>query len=258
MTLQYLGMATLWHYRRFDDELGPVRFHELVQLVRMEQLAADDVVREEWNSEWRPAALAVGLFHMAGRDDLVAKWEAEQEELRREEEAARLAAEGAAADGYEAAWQKRLREVEEELAALQAAERAEREAELAANATRTEIDETLAAALAEIEERERALQPTRWQRLWGAIVNPETAHRLVRWLPTLAVPNLLAWWILNWSEVEAQRFPDRQALSSGMRQFPIWGACDSGMYFFLLFDVMLVGGIAAYCIARILERAADD
>ncbi|MFV0442774.1 MAG: GYF domain-containing protein [Planctomycetaceae bacterium] len=251
-------MATLWHCRRLKSDLGPVGFHDLVKLVRAEQLAADDLVREEWNSEWRPAALAVGLFHMAGRQDLVDKWEAEQEELRRQEETARLAAEGAAAEENEAAWQKRLREVEAEREALEAAEREEREAELAANATSTEIDETLAAALAEIEEREKALQPTRWQRLWGAFANPETARLAFRWLPTLAVPNLIAWQILQWSEVEAQRFPDRQSLSSGMRNFPVWGECDSGMYFFLLFDVMLVGGIAAYCIARILESVADD
>ncbi|MFV0443838.1 MAG: DUF4339 domain-containing protein [Planctomycetaceae bacterium] len=253
-------MATLWHYRRTDSELGPVGFHELVKLVRAEQLRADDLVREEWNSEWRPAALAVGLFHMAGRQDLVDKWEAEQEELRRQEEAARAATGAAVAEEEEEepAWQKRLREVEAERAELEEAQRAEREAELAANATRTEIDETLAAALEEIEERERALQPTRWQRLWGAISTPETAHFAFRWLPTLVVPNLLAWQILQWSEVAAQRFPQRQAPSTGMRHFPVWGECDSAMYFFLLFDTMLVGGIAAYCFARILESVADD
>ncbi|MFV0445930.1 MAG: GYF domain-containing protein [Planctomycetaceae bacterium] len=251
-------MATLWHCRRLNTELGPVGFHEMVKLVRAEQLSADDLVREEWNPEWRPAASAVGLFHMAGRQDLVDKWESEQEELRRQEEAARLAAEATATEDDEPAWQKRLRDVEAERVALEGEQRAEREAELAANATRTEIDETLAAALAEIEEREKALQPSRWQRLWGAFANPETASLAFRWLPTLAVPNLIAWQILQWSEVEAQRFPDRQSLSTGMRHFPVWSECDSGMYFFLLFDVMIVGGIAAYCIARILESVADD
>jgi hypothetical protein len=228
----------------------------LVQFVRAEQLAADDLVREEWNPEWRPAALAVGLFHMAGRQDLFDRWEAEQAELRRQEEEARAAA--AAGGEDEPSWQKRLREVEAEHAALLAAERAEREAELAANATRTEIDETLAAALEEIEARDREFEPTRLQRLWRTVANPETAHVMFRWLPTLVVPNVLAWWILAWSEVEAQRFPDRSTLASGLRQFPGWGPCDSGMYFFLLFDAMLVGGIAAHCIARILERYADD
>lgn len=76
-------MATRWHYQRLNVELGPVGFDELVRLVRGERLAADDRVREEWNSEWRPAALAVGLFPMAGRQDLVEKWDVEQEGQRR-------------------------------------------------------------------------------------------------------------------------------------------------------------------------------
>jgi len=250
-------MATRWHYRRSDAELGPVGFQELINLVRAEKLGTDDLVREEWNPEWRPAALAVGLFHMAGRDDLVARWEAEQEELRRQAEAAQAVADGACS-AEEPPWQKRLRELEAERAALEDAEQVERDAELAANATRTEIGENLAAALADLDARERALEPTRLRRLWDTITGRDTAHLLVRWLPTLIVPNLLAFWILQWSEVETQRFPDRQALSSGIRHFPLWGECESGMFFFLLTDSMLFGGLAAYVIARMLEQIADD
>lgn len=69
-------MATKWFYRHSHHVEGPVPFADLVMKVRQHQLQADDLVREDWNSEWRPAALAVGLFHMAGRAELVIEWEA--------------------------------------------------------------------------------------------------------------------------------------------------------------------------------------
>lgn len=257
-------MATRWHYQRLNVELGPVGFDELVRLVRAEELSADDLVREEWNSEWRPAALAVGLFHMAGRQDLVEKWEAEQEEQRRrDEDEARAAAEAAAAteldfDPDEPAWMRRLREVEAQRRAHAAEDRAQREAELAQAATRIEIDETLQAALAELEVREHALEPGRLRRCWGRLTRGPVLHGVYRWGLTLTIPNLAAAVILSWSEVQAQRLPDRVSLTSGIRAFPFWGPCEPTMYFFLLFDAMLFVGVAAYFTARILESLTED
>lgn len=250
-------MATQWHYQRVGVECGPVRFDELVQLVRAEGLSADDLVREEWNPDWRPAAMAVGLFHMAGRQDLMDKWEAErleaerreQEERERERKEAELAA--ASPDPEEPAWKRRLQEVE-------AARRAEREEEWAQTATRIEIDETFEAALQEIEARERALEPSLWQRWLGNAASPQTLHLLFRWSITLAVPNLAAMAILNWSEAEAQRFPDPELLSAGLRAFPAWGPCDPQTYYFLLFDAMLFTGVMSYAAARCMESLADD
>jgi hypothetical protein len=245
-------VAALWHYRRDDTELGPVAFSELVRLVRAEQLGVDDPVREDWNPEWRPAALAVGLFHMAGRQDLFDRWEAEQAEFRRREAEARAAAEPLAA------WQQRLAEVEAERAAHEAEAAAVLDAERMANAISTEIDATLAAALDEVESRERERAPTRWMRLRQSVAQPEMAHRLFRWLPTVVAPNLVALGILRWSEREAQRFPDPEQLASGLRAFPAWGTCDPPMYFFLLFDAMVVAGVATYFLARTVEQFADD
>ena len=82
-------MATAWHYQSTTASDGPVSFQALVQLVRNGDLTTGDLVREEWNDDWRPAALAVGLFHMAGREDLVEQWEAEQRRMAEEQAAAR-------------------------------------------------------------------------------------------------------------------------------------------------------------------------
>jgi hypothetical protein len=262
-------MATRWHYQRLNVELGPVGFDELVRLVRAEGLGADDLVREEWNSEWRPAALAVGLFHMAGRQDLFDKWEAEQEERRRAEEEARQAEEAARGaaeargegidfDPDEPAWMRRLREVEAQRRAQEVDERAAREEELLATKLSIDIDEATAAALAELEAREQAVQPTRLARWVGRFASPATLHRVFRWGLTLVVPNVAAAAILSWSEVEAQRYPSRAAAAAETRVFPIWGACDQQMYYFLLFDTMLFVGVAAYLVARLLESLTED
>lgn len=256
-------MATRWHYQRLNVELGPVGFDELVRLVRAEELGADDLVREEWNSEWRPAALAVGLFHMAGRQDLFDKWEAEQEERRRREEEARAAEEAARAaalefDPDEPAWMRRLREVEAERRAREADEREAREEELLASRLSIEIDEATEAALAELEAREKALEPTRLQRWAGRFASPATLHRIFRWGMTLVPPNIAAAAVLSWSEVEAQRYPSRSSAAVEMRTFPVWGPCDPQMYYFLLFDMMLFVGVAAYFTARMLESLVED
>lgn len=255
-------MATRWHYQRLNVELGPVGFDELVRLVRAEELSADDLVREEWNSEWRPAALAVGLFHMAGRQDLFDKWEAEQEERRQEEEA-RAAEEAARAaelefDPDEPAWMRRLREVEAERRGREADERDVREEELLATRLSIEIDDATAAALAELEAREKALEPPRLQRWVGRFASPATLHRIFRWGMTLVPPNVAAAAILSWSEVEAQRYPSRATGAVETRVFPIWGACDQQMYYFLLCDVMIACGIASHLLARKLESYTDD
>lgn len=247
-------MATQWHYQRDGEFRGPVGFNDLVLLVRTESLSADDLVREDWNTEWRPAALAVGLFHMAGRQDLFDRWEAEQAEKRRLEEAARAAAE----EENEPSWQKRLREVEAEHAALAAELEAERQAELAANATRTEIDATLAAALDELDARERALEPTRLERLFGRAGSPAVLHVVFRGAMALTAANAVAKVILDWSQTELQRFPDRQRLESGIRVFPGWGECDPELYYFLLCDATLLAGVVAFLLARLLERTVDD
>jgi hypothetical protein len=60
-------MATQWHYQSDGQELGPVSFRELVELVRTGALTEGDLVRPSWKSDWQHADTVVGLFHMAGK-----------------------------------------------------------------------------------------------------------------------------------------------------------------------------------------------
>jgi hypothetical protein len=130
--------------------------------------------------------------------------------------------------------------------------------ELLASRLSIEIDAATAAALAELEARERALEPTRLRRWWGRLTSGPVLHGVYRWGLTLTVPNLAAAAILSWSEYEAQRLPDRTTLTSGIRAFPFWGPCEPTMYLFLLFDAILFVGVVAYCTARMLEALAED
>lgn len=74
-------MAVQWCYKLDGEEYGPVSFKELVKLVRDGEVAVDDPVKADWQNQWQLAAEVVGLFHMAGRQDVLEKWEAEEREL---------------------------------------------------------------------------------------------------------------------------------------------------------------------------------
>ena len=71
-------MAVQYHYQKRGKVFGPVSFRELVSLVRDAELSTDDLVQADWEKRWIPAATVVGLFHMAGRDDVLMEWEMER------------------------------------------------------------------------------------------------------------------------------------------------------------------------------------
>lgn len=256
-------MATRWHYQRLDLPAGPVPFDDLVRFVRDGELGADDLVREEWNPEWRPAALAVGLFHMAGRQDLFDQWEAARLEAERRAQAEREAADRAdgdesTADPDEPSWMRRLRQLEAERRAQRDADEESQAAALAEQTVRIEIDETLQAALTELEARDAERHPSRWQRWTRRIIAPRTLHLLFRWTLTIAIPGVVAWQILDWSALQNQRYPERRTEAAARRAFPFWGLCDQELYYFLLADTMLATGVVSYGAARILESFAED
>ncbi len=62
-------MASEWHYRLGERELGPIAYRELIQLVRDGTVREDDLVRAEWPMDWQRADSVVGLFHMARRQE---------------------------------------------------------------------------------------------------------------------------------------------------------------------------------------------
>jgi serine/threonine protein kinase len=59
------SMASRWFYRVFDQELGPVGFQDLVELIRAGTLTEGDRVRRELSEEWQAARDVIGLFRAA-------------------------------------------------------------------------------------------------------------------------------------------------------------------------------------------------
>jgi len=100
----------------------------------------------------------------------------------------------------------------------------------------------------------------RWvEEVLDVVFSRETLITAFRWGMTLAVPNLVAFGILSWSNVEAQRYPPRDKMQVQPKAFPIWGTCSSeGEYTFLLIDTMLAAGIGTYVGIRWLEALAED
>jgi hypothetical protein len=66
-------MASRWFYRVFDQEMGPVGFQDLTEMVRTGTLTEDDRVRREFSEEWTPAREVIGLFRAAQKPAVDAK-----------------------------------------------------------------------------------------------------------------------------------------------------------------------------------------
>lgn len=58
-------MASRWFYRLFDQELGPVGFQDLAQMVAKGTLTEDDRVRREFSEDWIAARDVIGLLRAA-------------------------------------------------------------------------------------------------------------------------------------------------------------------------------------------------
>jgi hypothetical protein len=69
--------------------------------------------------------------------------------------------------------------------------------------------------------------------------------------------NLVALAVEAWSNQEALRFPGRDLESASLRPFPFVGTCSTGEYVFLVFNLMLASGAAAYFAAAWLESRAE-
>ena len=257
-------MATTYCYRLCESQFGPVGFRELVQLVREGTLGTDDLVKADWEPEWHPAAETIGLFHMAGRADVLEKWEAERkaratgvgDEIDLDELLARADAD--TDDEESPAWQVRWKKVQEQQALLDAAKDEQRRQELGEVRTQQQIEVAITAAGAEFDQRETRRRPGRLQRWKDALFSPSSIHRLFRYGMAFASANLVAFGIITWSEVEAQRFPQRGATTARHQNFPLWGKCSSTEYLFLLVDAMILSGVAGYGGARVLESMAED
>ncbi|MCA9080898.1 MAG: DUF4339 domain-containing protein [Planctomycetaceae bacterium] len=253
-------MASQYYYQ-FDAEThGPVAFQELIHLVRDERLNADSLVRDDWQEEWIPAAKVVGLFHMAGRPDLLAKWEAEQ----RRKQAEALAAEStsfstddlddllntAASLPDETSppdWQRRLEEVGRSASVGMGD----------SDTGATDQPSALGRLIDEIEEAAAEQEPRR-PGLLQTLFQSLTLSRLFRWGLAILVANLTGAALIAWTRRELLRFPSPLIKLQGGYVFPFWGPCTIQEYGFLLIDSMLLAGLIAYGLAMLLESMTSD
>ena len=61
-------MASRWFCKVLGQQVGPVSFREMAEMVRSGTLKEDDPVRREAASEWTPARKVIGLFRAAAKE----------------------------------------------------------------------------------------------------------------------------------------------------------------------------------------------
>ena len=61
-------MASQWFCKVLGQEVGPVSFREMAEMVRAGTLKEDDPVRREGTSRWTRAREVIGLFRAAAKE----------------------------------------------------------------------------------------------------------------------------------------------------------------------------------------------
>lgn len=258
-------MPTFWKYNtEYDEEIGPIDFRELVEHVREKKVDRDLKVYSVGQKTWMWASDVPGLFYMAMRpetrgmfDDLkddAARLGFSDDELGELLEQAEEA--GEALD--EPSWQKRLREVARQRG-LEAAEKREREkAERDARRIEKGIGQATEDALEQYNVKEQQREKRqRVREFVGHLYSTESVGQGFAYLSAFAVANLTAFGILNWTQTELQKYPDRRGLAQATQIFPVWGECTQMEYSLLLLPTMIVAAIAAYTVARIVVAMTD-
>lgn len=251
-------MATRWFYRLSEKEFGPVEFRELVGLVRDGTVRPDDPVRGQWEPEWHPAGSTPGLFHMAKRDEVWERWQAEEmrkaglaEETGIQEEPAEVEAISGETTEPEPTWLQRLRLV----TSRRSAEKDEQTKELV---LQSQMKSAASAAIDKLNRRGRTTRLQRLRNRASECFSSSTLHYGFRFGMAAIAANVVAFAIISWSELQLLRYPDPKLVSQGIREFPLWGACEPAEFTFLVVDAMLLGGLLGYFAAKLLESLAED
>ncbi len=58
-------MPSNWYLKTTGEDVGPITFVDLVELVRSQQISEVDLVRPDWKTEWQRADSVVGLWRAA-------------------------------------------------------------------------------------------------------------------------------------------------------------------------------------------------
>lgn len=250
-------MASRWLVNNRGNSL--LTFGELVSLARCGDLHQDDLVKAEWEPDWRPAHTVVGLFYRAKRDEIQVASEPElvsQLKTHLAESAFRIdeleaaqelqsADETESLSATEPGWQKRLREVQEARAQDTGFENLPESAS-------SSIQLLIEAAMAPAKVSRWSQRWDRWCSRWSRLhdwLNTTAALRLVS---GFVIAVFVGWGLFHYSRQTALRFPrpdmpDRFVL-------PVFGDCTPGEFLFVLIDMVIVSMFLIYFGGQALER----
>jgi hypothetical protein len=311
-------MATLWYFHVAGEELGPISFKELAELIRMRVLAEEDLVRPSWKDAAQRADSVVGLFRMSRLP--IAEQPAVTAASITDGLAAVQEETGDADVGEHPEWLKRLLELRLPNGVLgprgsspgEAADAGPADIEeelpeqdvLAFPSDRLEAEhvspddqdfvlgpqltgesvalgqgdfpnrgegaawtQAVEAALSKVDARDAVAPHTSrsllgiLQRVVAPLRNAARSRpfmgRAFRIVCAIAAANAAVFWVLQWSDTEAQRFPPRPGQQVATREFPLFGKCSPGEYTLMVLNLMLVAGAGAYGGAAWLESRAE-
>lgn len=239
-------------------------FAELVQLARRGELSENDLIKAEWEPDWRPAHSVVGLFYRARRPEQTphaAPEHSSRARIRSEDAGFSLddletlqplesVDELTEFSGFESGWQKRLREVQQQRLTEEQASGAPDS--VAPGSMKVLIDAAMTTPRTpywsqRIETwRNRASYIYEW-------LNSPAALRLVFGLLAAAFS---VWGVAHHAHQAALRFPRHDMPERFV--VPILGDCTRGEFLFVLVDIALASMALIYFSGVALERWAES
>lgn len=239
-------MKTTFYYQRSGQTHGPVHFNDLIELVRSDRLEVDDQVKADWQSEWNSAGEVVGLFHIAGREDVLSRWKEKIQSKARQ------------------ALKQTDAMNEVDLESLHIADSScgnyrdtldeHRSFSKVPGSHTCEIHEDspsiLSASQAVLDDSSPAIndpQPTE-----------NLLQQLFRFGVAIGTSNMTAYLIFRWSERELYRFPQGSRSVTASHLFPFYGFCSQFEFALLTIDAMLISGALGYGAAKVLERITEE
>ena len=254
-------MASRWNVQKRGTM--SLAFGELVSLARSCELTEDDLVKADWDLEWRPAHSVVGLFHHVRRTELEQCVEPSAASPSANEStdfsACRFPIDELAADllletaGESEAvptaaprWMQRYRDVSEQRAALAS------HASLNRAADPSSIQIFVDAAI-QSQDRRTTLHDrmSRWVGRWKRLREFSRSPIAIRMTCGILLALLVCVTVASWSRQAALRFP-KPGLPDGFL-VPLLGDCTPREFLIVLIDLAVLSVIVGYLSAKRLE-----
>lgn len=258
-------MASRWIVYKHGE--ATLAFSEMVALARGGELDEEDLVKADWELEWRPAHTVVGLFYRVRRIETASVSESLPTETSpphplsspelgfsiddlSAELCLETAAEAEQSPTADPRWMQRYREVTEQRAGEAASPSP---VDLTGTSSvRLLVDEVVAA-----QERRTAFrdQLSRWQGRWHQARKLASSPVVFRAACAVFVAVLFSLSLATWSRQAALRFPkpgmpDRYVV-------PVLGDCTPREFGVVLVELTLASAVLAYFAAKKVEAWAE-